>query len=221
MVKKKPQKSAARKSAARRATKVAGATAKARSSGRSTAAGIARAMTAKTPAKKPAARPRAAAPAASAVPALEQGARAPSFSLPRDGGKTISLGDFAGTKLVIYFYPRADTPGCTRESMDFTRLSGEFAAAHAKVIGVSADAPKAQDAFRDKYSLLTPLVSDEAKGMIKAYGAWGKKSMYGKTFEGVIRTTVLVGADGRVARIWRNVRVDGHADEVLAAVRGI
>ena len=121
---------------------------------------------------------------------------------------------------MVYFYPRADTPGCTRESMDFSRLTKEFAAAHTKVIGVSADPVKAQDAFRDKYELSVPLVSDEAKSMIKAYGAWGEKSMYGKTFEGIIRTTVLVGTDGRVQRIWRHVKVDGHAEQVLEAARG-
>ena len=131
----------------------------------------------------------------------------------------MSLADFADEKLVIYFYPRADTPGCTRELMDFSRLAKEFAAAGTRVIGVSADPVKAQDAFRDKYQLGVPLVSDEAKGMIKAYGAWGEKSMYGRTFEGILRTTVLVGADGRVRRVWRHVKVDGHADEVLAAAR--
>ncbi len=103
--------------------------------------------------------------------------------------------------------------------MDFSRLAKEFAAAGTRVIGVSADPVKAQDAFRDKYQLGVPLVSDEAKGMIKAYGAWGEKSMYGRTFEGILRTTVLVGADGRVRRVWRHVKVDGHADEVLAAAR--
>ena len=150
---------------------------------------------------------------------LAEGARAPDFNLPRDGGKALSLADFAGAKLVIYFYPRADTPGCTRESMDFSRLAKDFAAAGTKVIGVSADPVKAQDAFRDKYKLDVPLVSDEARSMIRAYGAWGEKSMYGRTFEGILRTTVLVGADGRVERVWRHVKVDGHADAVLAAAR--
>ena len=150
---------------------------------------------------------------------LAEGARAPDFRLRRDGGNAISLADFAGEKLVVYFYPRADTPGCTRESMDFSRLAKDFAAAHTKVIGVSADPVQAQDAFRDKYELSIPLVSDEARSMIRAYGAWGEKSMYGKTFEGIIRTTVLVGADGRVQRVWRHVKVDGHAEQVLEAAR--
>jgi peroxiredoxin Q/BCP len=104
--------------------------------------------------------------------------------------------------------------------MDFSRLAKDFAAAGTKVIGVSADPVKAQDAFRDKYKLDVPLVSDEARDMIRAYGAWGEKSMYGRTFEGIVRTTVLVGADGRVARVWRHVKVDGHAEAVLAAARG-
>ncbi len=170
-------------------------------------------------------RPKGAAAATARIehktPAgLAEGVRAPDFRLPRDGGSAVSLADFAGKKLVIYFYPRADTPGCTREAMDFSRLSKEFAAAHTKVIGVSADPVKAQDAFRDKYKLDVPLVSDEARSMIRAYGAWGEKSMYGRTFEGILRTTVLVGADGKVQRVWRHVKVDGHAEQVLAAARG-
>ena len=171
-------------------------------------------------------RPKAAAakPTGGAKPAtasLAEGARAPDFRLPRDGGGAVSLADFAGEKLVIYFYPRADTPGCTREAMDFTRLAKQFAAAHTKVIGVSADPVKAQDAFRETYQLDVPLVSDEARGMIKAYGAWGEKSMYGRTFEGIVRTTVLLGADGKVRRVWRHVKVDGHADAVLAAAQSL
>jgi peroxiredoxin Q/BCP len=120
---------------------------------------------------------------------------------------------------VLFFYPRANTPGCTREAIDFTRLKDEFAAADTQVLGISADTVKAQDSFRNKHQLAIPLISDERHEMLEAYGAWGEKSMYGKKFLGIIRTTVLVGADGRIAKIWRNVRVDGHADEVLAAAR--
>lgn len=152
---------------------------------------------------------------------LNEGARAPAFRLPRDGGDTVSLADFKGRKLVLFFYPRADTPGCTKEAIDFTRLSGAFAEAQTAVLGVSADPLKAQEAFRDKHELSTPLVSDEQHEMLEAYGVWGEKSMYGRTFLGVLRTTVLVGADGRIIRIWRHVKVDGHADEVLAAVRAL
>jgi thioredoxin-dependent peroxiredoxin len=151
--------------------------------------------------------------------ALTEGAVAPAFSLPRDGGDTVSLSDFAGKKLVLFFYPRADTPGCTREAIDFTRLAAAFDESDTAVLGVSADPPKAQEAFRNKHKLAVPLVSDEKHLMLGAYGVWGEKSMYGKTFQGILRTTVLVGKDGRIIRIWRNVRVDGHADEVLAAAR--
>jgi peroxiredoxin Q/BCP len=150
---------------------------------------------------------------------LVEGAVAPAFHLRRDGGDSVSLGDYAGKKLVLFFFPRADTPGCTREAIDFTRLSGAFADEGAAVLGISADSVKAQESFRNKHQLSVPLISDEKHEMLQAYGAWGEKSMYGRSFMGVIRTTVLIGADGRIARIWRNVRVDGHADEVLAAVR--
>ena len=160
-------------------------------------------------------------PAAVAGIDLVEGAAAPSFSLPRDGGGTVSLADRAGKKLVLFFYPRADTPGCTREAIDFTRLQSAFADEGAEVLGISADPVKAQESFSAKHQLSVPLISDEEHEMLEAYGAWGEKSMYGRTFMGIIRTTVLIGADGRIARIWRNVRVDGHADEVLEAVRAM
>ena len=150
---------------------------------------------------------------------LTEGSKAPAFSLPRDGGSTVSLGDYAGQKLVLFFYPRADTPGCTKEAIDFTRLAGAFAEAQTVVLGVSADPLKAQEAFRNKHELTTPLVSDEQHEMLEAYDVWGEKSMYGRTFLGVLRTTVLIGKDGRILRIWRHVKVDGHADEVLAAAQ--
>jgi thioredoxin-dependent peroxiredoxin len=152
---------------------------------------------------------------------LAEGAKAPSFHLPRDGGNTISLKDYAGQKLVLFFYPRADTPGCTKEAIDFTRLKDAFAAAGTAVVGVSGDAPKAQEAFRNKHQLSVPLASDEKHEMLEAYGAWGEKSMYGRTFEGIFRTTVLIGTDGKIIKIWRNVRVDGHADEVLASAQTV
>jgi len=158
------------------------------------------------------------APAA-ARPALVEGATAPAFSLSRDGGGNVSLSDYAGKKLVLFFYPRADTPGCTREAIDFTRLASAFAENHTAILGVSADPLKAQEAFRDKHKLSVPLASDEQHRMLEAYGAWGEKSMYGRTFLGIIRTTVLIGAKGQILKIWRHVKVDGHADEVLAAAR--
>jgi peroxiredoxin Q/BCP len=160
---------------------------------------------------------------ASATPKSErdpaEGSTAPAFHLPRDGGSSISLEDYAGKKLVLFFYPRADTPGCTREAIDFTRLSGTFADSGIAVLGISADTVKAQESFKSKHQLAIPLISDEKHEVLEAYGAWGQKSMYGRTFLGILRTTVLIGTDGRIARIWRNVRVDGHADEVLAAAR--
>ena len=115
---------------------------------------------------------------------LVEGLAAPSFSLPRDGGGNVSLADYAGKKLVLFFYPRADTPGCTREAIDFTRLEGAFADAGAAVLGISADTVKAQESFRAKHQLTVPLISDEQHEMLEAYGAWGEKSMYGRSFIG-------------------------------------
>jgi thioredoxin-dependent peroxiredoxin len=165
--------------------------------------------------------PPKAAPQVDSKSALAEGAKAPAFRLPRDGGETVSLADFKGRKLVLFFYPRADTPGCTKEAIDFTRLASSFAESQTAILGISADPLKAQEAFRDKHELSIPLVSDERHETLDAYGAWGEKSMYGRTFHGVLRTTVLIGADGRIARIWRHVKVDGHADEVLAAARAL
>jgi peroxiredoxin Q/BCP len=152
---------------------------------------------------------------------LVEGAKAPSFHLPRDGGGMIALSDYTGKKLVLFFYPRADTPGCTREAIDFTRLRTAFAESGTEVLGISADGVGAQERFRDKHKLAVPLISDEKHQMLEAYGAWGEKSMYGRIFLGIVRTTVLVDADGRVARVWRHVKVDGHADQVLEAARAL
>ena len=164
---------------------------------------------------------KSVSPPAGAKSGLTEGQKAPTFRLPRDGGEVVTLADYAGQKLVLFFYPRADTPGCTREAIDFTRLAGAFAAAGTAVLGISADPLKAQEKFRDKHNLGVPLISDERHQMLEAYGAWGEKSMYGKSFLGILRTTVLVGADGKVAKIWRNVRVDGHADAVLEEARSL
>ncbi|WP_454628860.1 peroxiredoxin [Bradyrhizobium cenepequi] len=164
---------------------------------------------------------KSAASAATKSTILVEGAKVPDFHLPRDGGGEVSLTDFAGKKLVVFFYPRADTPGCTKEAIDFTRLKDAFAESGTEILGVSGDTVKAQESFRNKHQLAIPLGSDEQHGMLEAYGAWGEKSMYGRIFLGILRTTVLIDADGRIARIWRNVRVDGHADEVLAAARSL
>ncbi len=134
---------------------------------------------------------------------------------------SVSLADFKGRKLVLYFYPRADTPGCTREAQAFSSLAKEFAAAGAAILGVSGDPVKAQDAFKAKYDLTIPLASDETHRMLEAYGVWGEKSMYGKTFMGVSRATFLIDADGRIARSWPKVKVEGHADEVLQAAKSL
>ena len=164
---------------------------------------------------------KTAGPSPARKSGLTEGAKAPAFRLPRDGGSTVSLSDFSGKKLVLFFYPRADTPGCTKEAIDFTRLAKSFAENQTAILGVSADPPRAQEAFRDKHRLATPLVSDETHEMLEAYGVWGEKSMYGKRFLGILRTTILIGTDGRIVKIWRNVKVDGHADDVLAAARAI
>ena len=184
---------------------------------------VAKAPATKKAITKAAKKPTAKASKSAGKPAsvLSEGQVAPAFSLPRDGGQIVSLANYAGRKLVIFFYPRADTPGCTLEAIAFSRLADAFADAGTAILGVSADPVKKQDAFRDKHALTVPLVSDATLGMLKAYGVWGEKSLYGKTFMGIIRTTVLVDADSQVAKIWRNVRVDGHADAVLAATRDL
>jgi thioredoxin-dependent peroxiredoxin len=152
---------------------------------------------------------------------LLAGAQAPDFSLLRDGGQTISLADFKGKKLVLYFYPKADTPGCTAEARAFSALNNAFTKAGTAVVGVSADPVRAQDAFKKKHQLTTLLASDETHRMLESYGVWGKKSMYGRTYLGITRTTVLIGSDGRIARVWSKVKVPGHAEEVLAAAAAV
>ncbi len=154
-------------------------------------------------------------------PALTSGATAPAFSLPRDGGGRISLSDFTGQNLVLFFYPKADTPGCTREAQAFSSLRRAFEAANTAVLGVSADPVKAQDKFKTKHKLSVPLASDETHDMLTAYGVWGEKSMYGRTFMGVIRTTFLIDRKGRIARIWPKVSVESHAEEVLEAAKAL
>ena len=152
---------------------------------------------------------------------LAPGAKAPAFTLPRDGGASVSLADFAGRAVVLYFYPRADTPGCTKEAIDFSRLKGAFAKAGAEVLGVSADPVPAQDKFKAKHKLAIALASDEKHRMLEAYGVWQEKSMYGRKFMGIARMTFLIDADQRIARIWPKVSVAGHAEEVLAAVKAL
>jgi thioredoxin-dependent peroxiredoxin len=152
---------------------------------------------------------------------LAVGSKAPAFKLPRNDGGSVSLADFKGRNLVIYFYPKADTPGCTREAIDFSKLRTDFQKAGTDILGVSADPVEAQDKFRTKHDLKVTLLSDETHKMLEAYGVWGKKSMYGRTFMGITRATFLIGSDGRIARIWPKVKVDGHAADVLAAAKAL
>jgi peroxiredoxin Q/BCP len=152
---------------------------------------------------------------------LAVGDKAPAFTLPSDAGGKVSLADFKGRKLVVYFYPRADTPGCTREAIDFSRLRADFKKAHAEILGVSADPVKAQEAFKKKHKLTVDLLSDETHKMLEAYGVWGKKSMYGKSFMGILRVTFLIDAQGRIAHVWPKVKVEGHAEEVLEAAKAL
>ena len=150
---------------------------------------------------------------------LATGDKAPKITLPRDGGTSVSLSDFAGQKVVLYFYPKDDTPGCTTEAIGFTEMATEFAAAGAVVLGVSKDPVKKHDKFVAKYELGIALLSDEDGDVCERYGTWGEKSMYGKTYMGIERATFLIGADGTISHIWRKVKVPGHVDAVLAAVK--
>jgi len=177
---------------------------------------------AKKPVKKPAEKlEKKAATGKSQAPSgkLTVGAKAPNFNLPRDGGASVSLADFAGQNLVLYFYPRADTPGCTKEAIDFSRLRGAFAKANTQILGVSADPVPAQDKFKAKHKLSIALASDEKHRMIEDYGVWQEKSLYGRKFMGIVRATFLIGPDRRIAKVWPKVSVDGHAEEVLAAAK--
>lgn len=151
--------------------------------------------------------------------AIESGDIAPDFTLPADNGTVISLAELKGHKIVLYFYPKDDTSGCTVEAKDFSGLSGEFEKSGAIVIGASPDSPKSHAKFKSKHDLSVRLVSDEAKTMLQAYGVWVEKSMYGRKYMGVERSTFLIDADGKIARIWRKVSVPGHAEEVLKAVQ--
>lgn len=152
---------------------------------------------------------------------LVAGAKAPAFTLQRDGGSRVSLKDFKGGNLVLYFYPKADTPGCTKEAIAFSALRAAFAKTGTAILGVSADPVKAQDKFKSKHKLTIALASDETKQMLEAYEAWGEKSMYGRKFMGIIRKTFLIDARGRIARIWPKVGVPGHAEEVLKAAKAL
>ena len=152
---------------------------------------------------------------------LTPGSKAPSFTLPRDGGGEVSLSDFRGQKLVLYFYPKADTPGCTQQAIDFSKLRAAFIKAGAAVLGVSADAVAKQDKFKAKHGLTVALGSDPSHAMLDAYGVWAEKSMYGRKYMGILRNTYLIGPDGTIAQVWEKVKVPGHAIEVLAAAKAL
>jgi peroxiredoxin Q/BCP len=152
---------------------------------------------------------------------LKTGDRAPAFTLPATGEQNISLDRLKGRKAVLYFYPKDDTSGCTKQAREFQALKREFAMADTDIIGISADSLKSHDKFRQKYGLDFTLASDEGKAMLEAFGVWVEKSMYGRKYMGVERTTFLIDRDGRIAQIWPKVKVQGHAEEVLAAAKGL
>ena len=149
---------------------------------------------------------------------IEAGAKAPAFSLPAHGGATVSSAKLKGKPYVLYFYPKADTSGCTKEAQAFQASLPAFRKKGAEVIGVSRDPVKALDKFAVKYGLEFPLASDEAGALTEAYGVWVEKSMYGRKYMGIERSTFLVGADGKIAKAWPKVKIEGHAAEVLAAL---
>ena len=153
--------------------------------------------------------------------AIEAGQRLPEFSLPGDDGETWGPEDFAGAKLVLYFYPKDDTSGCTLEAQGFTARAADFEAAGTRLVGVSKDSVKSHDKFCKKHGLGIVLASDEGGTVCEDYGTWVEKSMYGKTYMGIARTTFLIDGEGKVARVWPKVSVKGHAEEVLAAVRAL
>ncbi|MEL7429033.1 MAG: peroxiredoxin [Pseudomonadota bacterium] len=150
---------------------------------------------------------------------ISEGDTAPDFTLQTDGGGEFSMSAHKGTPMVLFFYPKDDTPGCTKEAIGFSQSLPEFEKLGVKVVGMSPDPVKKHDKFRDKHSLTVPLVSDEDTATLSAYGVWVEKSMYGKTYMGVERTTLLIAADGTIARAWHKVKVPGHVEEVLEAAR--
>ncbi|MBO6719584.1 MAG: peroxiredoxin [Rhizobiaceae bacterium] len=150
---------------------------------------------------------------------LKQGDMAPDFELPRAGGDPVKLSDYRGKLLVLFFYPKDDTEGCTAEALAFSALEAEFERAGAAVVGISPDSVRSHEKFQAKHGLTVTLLADQEKAAIEAYGVWTEKSMYGRRFMGVERSTFLIGVDGRIRSIWRKVRVRGHAEAVLQAVR--
>lgn len=147
------------------------------------------------------------------------GTPAPDFKLPGDGGSQLSLADLRGRKIVLYFYPKDSTPGCTKQAIAFNDLRDQFLQADTMIIGVSADSPKSHDKFKGKHELQFPLLSDETKETLEKYGVWVEKSLYGRRYMGIERSTFLIDREGHIARIWEKVSVPGHAEEVLEAAK--
>lgn len=152
---------------------------------------------------------------------LQHGDMAPDFDLPTDGGGRVRLSDLRGQTVVLYFYPKDDTSGCTSEAQAFTTLAEDFRKAGAVVIGASKDSVKSHDRFKAKYGLEITLASDESGEVVEAYGAWVEKSMYGRKYMGIDRSTFLINGEGALSQVWRKVKVPGHADQVLKAVRAL
>lgn len=150
---------------------------------------------------------------------LEAGATAPGFSLPDDAGELVSLADQRGRRVLVYFYPADNTPGCTKEACQFNDRRAEYSALGIEVFGISPDGAESHQRFRARYGLEVRLLSDPTHEVMQAYGAWGEKTLYGKKTVGVIRSTFIIGPDGAIERAWYNVRADGHADKVLDVLR--
>ena len=153
--------------------------------------------------------------------ALNAGDKAPDFDLPADGGGRVRLADYAGKTLVLYFYPKDDTTGCTNEAKGFTEAAADFAKAGVAVVGVSKDTVKSHDRFKAKYGLNLALGADVDGAVVEAYGVWVEKKLYGREYMGIERATFLIGADGKIARVWHKVKVAGHVDDVLAAAKAL
>ncbi len=152
---------------------------------------------------------------------IEEGDVAPGLKLPRDGGGEFDLSGHPGKMIVLYFYPKDDTAGCTKQAQDFSDNVGKFAAIDAEIVGVSPDAVKSHNKFKAKHGLTITLVSDPERQAIEAYGVWAEKKMYGRPYMGVERSTFLIGPDGRIVKVWRGVKASGHVDEVLEAVEAL
>ena len=150
--------------------------------------------------------------------AIQAGDEAPRFDLPTDGGGNVRLNELAGKSVVLYFYPKDDTPGCTTESKGFSESAAAFASANTVVIGVSKDTVSSHNKFKAKHNLNLILASDEAGSVVEAYGCWVEKSMYGRSYMGIERSTYLIGPDGKVLKVWRKVKVPGHVKQVLEAL---